>query len=191
MCASPRAASRRRRRRARAQRRRRRGGCSSLRVAACGLRKRRVDVLGGLHELRVRLGDLLLVADVAEGVEQVGGRAPVWRSPARRPCAAPASARSCARRARARDPWPGTPARRSPRTMPLSMNARIWSVRVVQLREHLGHGVGNRQRHQRRIDARTRRRRARASAASRPAARWSPAPRSSASDAASACGSFE
>src|SRR3954454_15633595 len=43
------------------------------RTTSWSLRKGRVDVVGGFDEPGVGLGDLLLVADVAESVEEVGG----------------------------------------------------------------------------------------------------------------------
>ena len=32
-----------------------------------------MNIVGGFNELRIDLGDLLLVAEVAEGIEQIGG----------------------------------------------------------------------------------------------------------------------
>src|SRR2546425_6405453 len=55
------------------QKRRTRAVVTIMVASLSRLRKRRLDIVGRLDELRIRLGDLLFVADVAERVEQPGG----------------------------------------------------------------------------------------------------------------------
>src|SRR6266576_4758849 len=116
------------------------------------LRKRRLDIVGRLDELRIRLGDLLLVADVAERIEQPGGahelRERGFHEPA--PCLRQLVL-VCLERER-------QVLRLEGRHVDARERAAVDELANLigpgpELREHLRHGVGNRQRHERRVDA--------------------------------------